>query len=180
MPGPQTETFDVLIVGAGLSGINCAYRLKTKLPHVKFVLLEGRDQIGGTWDLYRYPGVRSDSDIYSIGFSWHRWSFDNPIATGAQILEYITDAVSKHRLDQYIRFRHKVLSADWSTADQNWNLTVRNEDGQPTLFKARWIVLGTGYYDYESPLQPDIPGLNSFKGKESLKERRPIPFINLT
>ncbi|KAI1376301.1 putative flavin-binding monooxygenase [Hypoxylon crocopeplum] len=161
----EAEIFDVLIVGAGISGINCAYRLQAELPHVKFALLEGRDRIGGTWDLYKYPGVRTDSDIHSMGFTWHRWSFDHPIATGAQIMEYLADAVSKHRLAQYIRLRHKVLSVNWSTADQNWNLVVMDHDDLFKRFRARWIILGTGYYDHDTPLQTDIPGLDGFKGK---------------
>ncbi|KAI1393003.1 putative flavin-binding monooxygenase [Hypoxylon trugodes] len=161
----KAEILDVLIIGAGISGINCAYRLQTDLPHVKFAILEGRDRIGGTWDLYRYPGVRSDSDIYSMGFAWHPWSFDQPIATGDQIVEYLSDAVSKNHLDRHIRFRHMVSSANWSTPDQNWTLVAKDHDGLYKYFRARWIILGTGYYDYDTPLHADIPGLDSFKGQ---------------
>ncbi|KAI1743140.1 putative flavin-binding monooxygenase [Xylaria scruposa] len=159
------ETFDVIIVGAGISGINCAYRLQTELPHLKLLVLEARDNIGGTWDLYRYPGVRSDSDIYTMGFAWHPWSFDHPIATGNQIMEYLTAAVSKHQLDRFIRFRHRVLSADWSAAQRSWTLSITQQNSPPKSIMSRWIVLGTGYYDYESPAQPAVPGLESFKGK---------------
>ncbi|KAI1657307.1 FAD/NAD(P)-binding domain-containing protein [Daldinia decipiens] len=161
----EVEILDVLIVGAGISGINCAYRLQTQLLHVKFAILEGRDQIGGTWDLYRYPGVRNDSHIYSMAFAWHAWPFPNPIATGAQIMEYLSDAVSKYRLDKYIRFRHKVLSVNWSTTGQNWSIVAVNHNGITKKFHARWIILGTGYYDYSTPFQTVIPGLENFKGK---------------
>ncbi|OTA63978.1 putative flavin-binding monooxygenase [Hypoxylon sp. EC38] len=161
----DAETLDVVIVGAGISGINCAYRLQTELPHVKFIILEARDRIGGTWDLYRYPGVRSDSDIYTLGFAWHRWPIHQPIATGAQIMEYLSDAVSKHCLERYIRFHHRVLSANWSIKDQYWDLVAVDRENLSKHIRARWIILGTGYYDYNTPLQPDIPGLDSFKGK---------------
>lgn len=157
------DVFDLVIIGAGISGINCAYRLQTELPHLKFVILEGRDSIGGTWDLFRYPGVRSDSNMYTLGFTWHPWTFDRPIATGNEIMEYLTDAVARHRLDRLICFRHRVLSADWSSADKVWSLSV---DGHYKRgIKATWVILSTGYYDYESPLRPDIPGLDSFQGR---------------
>ncbi|KAJ2996999.1 hypothetical protein NUW58_g790 [Xylaria curta] len=158
------EAFDVIIIGAGISGINCAYRLLTELPHLKFAILEARDTIGGTWDLYRYPGVRSDSDMYTLGFAWQPWSSNHPVATGDQIMEYLTEAVSKHHLNQFIRFNHRVVSANWSSTGRSWKLSVAHGDQQTKNIDCRWIVLGTGYYDYESPLQPVIPGLDSFKG----------------
>ncbi|KAF2973527.1 hypothetical protein GQX73_g155 [Xylaria multiplex] len=157
------ETLDVAVIGAGISGINIAYRLTKELPHLKFQVLEARNSIGGTWDLYRYPGVRSDSDISTLGFEWHPWPFDRFLATGDEILEYLTTAVSKNRLDRYIRFGHRVLSADWSTADQSWTLSIAHHT--PSLISSRWIILSTGYFDYETPLQQDIPGLDTFKGK---------------
>lgn len=162
----DVNAYDVVIIGAGISGINCAYRLQKQFAHLKFVVLEARDNIGGTWDLYRYPGVRSDSDMYNMGFPWHPWPFDYPIGTGEEIMEYITDAVSKNHLARFIRFRHRVLSADWSTADKAWRLSVAYDNHQTKSINASWIIQGTGYYDYESPLQPEIPGLESFRGKE--------------
>ncbi|KAI0387176.1 putative flavin-binding monooxygenase [Hypomontagnella monticulosa] len=161
----ETESFDVIIVGAGISGINCAYRLQTELPRVKFAILEGRDRIGGTWDLHKFPGLRCDSDINCLGFEWHRWTFDHPIASGSEILEYLSDAVSTHHLDRYIRFRHKVLSTNWSTPGQHWNVVAVDHNEKHKRFRARWIVLGTGYYDYDTSPRPDIPGLDNFKGK---------------
>lgn len=172
----EAENFDVIIVGAGISGINCAYRLQTELPHVKFAVLESRDRIGGTWDLHQFPGIRCDSDIHSLGFAWHRWAFDYPIASGSQILEYLADAISTHHLGQYIRFRHKVLSANWSTADQDWSIVAIDHNEKQKRFRARWMILGTGYYDYDMAPRADIPGLDNFTGKK----RRLVPRLDLT
>ncbi|KAI1768207.1 FAD/NAD(P)-binding domain-containing protein [Hypoxylon sp. FL1150] len=158
------ETFDVVVVGAGVSGINCAYRIKTELPGASFTVLEGRDDIGGTWDFFKFPGVRSDSDLYTYAFSWHLWPHENPIGQGAQIKQYIADCVSEHEIDRFIRLRHKVLSADWSSETQEWRLLVAH-DGTVKDIRAGWLVMGTGYYDYTVPLETEIPGLDTFKGK---------------
>ncbi|KAI0391513.1 FAD/NAD(P)-binding domain-containing protein [Xylariaceae sp. FL0594] len=157
--------YDVVVIGAGLSGINLAYRLRTRLPHLSFVVLEARDNIGGTWDLYRYPGARCDSEIYVQGFAWHPWSIDRPLPTGEELLEYMSDAVSKHRLDRFIRLGHRVSSAEWSTADKSWTLSVATEDHKTRSVEASWLIQATGYFDFESPQQPDIPRLESFSGK---------------
>ncbi|KAK8071137.1 hypothetical protein PG997_011340 [Apiospora hydei] len=164
-PDPNDpEFFDVVIVGAGLSGINCAYRLMKQQPGTSFVILDGRDSIGGVWDQFRYPGVRSDSQIYTYGLSWHRWPFTKPIAEGSEIMEYLHDAVSKYHIDDHVRFRHKVSKIDWSSQRQEWRVTADHQ-GQPRRYLARWIIMGTGYVDYESPIEPDIPGLDNFKGR---------------
>uniref|UniRef100_P9WEF4 FAD-containing monooxygenase vniE n=1 Tax=Virgaria nigra TaxID=1085564 RepID=VNIE_VIRNI len=160
----KPERFDVVIVGAGMSGINCAYRLKTKHPGISFIILESRDEIGGTWDLFRYPGVRSDSQTYTYGFAWHPWPFTKPIADGLEIREYLHDAVSKHRIRDHMRFCHTVSSADWRSQSQEWDLLADHER-QPRRFIARWLIMGTGYLDYQSPTKPSIPGLDVFKGK---------------
>ncbi len=159
----DAELFDFVIVGAGISGINCAYRLKSQIPHAKFTVLEDHNTIGGTWAQFRYPGVRSDVPMAAVGFEWHPWS-SNPIADGPEIMEYLHDAVSKHDLGKYIRFRHKVSSAQWSSESQLWELTVEHGE-QQKRFTTRWLVLGTGYYDYRTPLQTSISGLGNFKGK---------------
>lgn len=168
MSSPQEFTdatpLDIAIVGAGMSGIGCAYRLQTQLPGTHFLILEGRGEIGGTWDLFKYPGVRSDVPIYTYAFPWHPWYSPRPFAEGPQIMEYVHDTVSRYSISQYIRLRHKVLSADWSSGKQWWVLRVAHE-GQCRIFTARFLVLGTGYYDYESPLKVEIPGLDNFKGK---------------
>ncbi|KAI0593112.1 FAD/NAD(P)-binding domain-containing protein [Biscogniauxia sp. FL1348] len=157
------EEFDIIIIGAGISGINCAYRVLTEIPDASFIILECRNGIGGTWAQFTYPGVRSDSDMYTLGFAWHWWHSPYPVGEGPRILEYLTAAASKHHILERIRFRHKVTSADWSS-DQKWTLTV-DHLGELKTFRASWIVLGTGYYDYQVPLQANIPGLDSYKGK---------------
>ncbi|KAI5923459.1 hypothetical protein F4810DRAFT_720321 [Camillea tinctor] len=158
-----SETFDVVIIGAGIAGINCAYRLKSQLPNIRFTILEGRNNIGGTWDLFKYPGIRSDSDLFTFGFSWSLWPYENPIAEGPLIMSYLKDCVSKTGIDQHIRFDHKVVSAEWSSKSRQW-VAIANHDGVPKEFKSQFIILGTGYYDYKTPLQTKIPGLENFKG----------------
>ncbi|KAI0906209.1 putative flavin-binding monooxygenase [Ustulina deusta] len=160
----EAERFDVLIIGAGIAGINTAYRLQTQLPGTTFTILEGRGNIGGTWDLFRYPGIRSDSDLFTFGFQWEPWPYETPIAKGALIMEYMKNCVAKYNLERYIRFHHKVLSADWSKDAEQWRITAEH-DGRTKGFTARWVIFGTGYYDYENPLKTIIPGLENFKGK---------------
>ncbi|KAI0407267.1 putative flavin-binding monooxygenase [Xylaria palmicola] len=158
------ETYDIVIVGAGISGINTAYRLQSQFPDATFTILEGRDNIGGTWDFFRYPGIRSDSDLFTFGFQWEPWPYATPIAEGPLILEYLKNCVGKYNLDRYMRFRHRVLAADWSKDAEQWRITAEHE-GQTKEFRAKWIVLGTGYYDYDNPLKAEIPGLGDFKGE---------------
>lgn len=158
------EAYDVVIVGAGISGINCAYRLQSETPDARFTVLEGRAQIGGTWDLFKFPGVRSDSDLCSLAFAWHPWPYEHIFAEAPLILEYMNDAVSKHNLGKHIQFQHKVVSASWSSKAKKWDLVV-DARGQTRHIAAGFLVLGSGYYDYETPLLTTIPGLDSFKGK---------------
>ncbi|KAI0602069.1 hypothetical protein F4775DRAFT_588885 [Biscogniauxia sp. FL1348] len=158
-----SETFDVVIIGAGISGINCAYRLKSQLPNANFIILEARDNIGGTWDFFKYPGIRSDSDLFTFGFAWNPWPYDHPIAEGPLIMSYLKDCVSKTGIDQHIRFRQMVVSADWSSTNHQWTAIV-DQDGTRKEFTSQFIILGTGYYDYKTPLQTKIPGLENFRG----------------
>ncbi|KAF2965505.1 hypothetical protein GQX73_g8089 [Xylaria multiplex] len=160
----EAEILDVLVIGAGIGGINTAYRLQSQLPTATFAVLEGRGNIGGTWDLFRYPGIRSDSDLFCFGFQWEPWPYETPIAKGPLIREYMQNCVAKYSLDRYIRFHHRVLSADWSRETEQWTIKAEH-DGQIKEFKARWVVFGTGYYDYKNPLKTVIPGLETFKGK---------------
>lgn len=160
----SAEAYDFVVIGAGLAGINCAYRLETELPNVRFTVLEGRDTIGGTWDLFKYPGIRSDSDLHTYGFAWEPWPYDTPIAEGALIMSYLHKCVKKYDLGRYINFRHKVVGSDWSSEAKKWTLTVDNDD-KKKYYEASFIVLATGYYDYDTPLQTTIPGLESFQGK---------------
>ncbi|KAI0846142.1 FAD/NAD(P)-binding domain-containing protein [Daldinia vernicosa] len=162
---PNTpETLDLIVVGAGISGINSAYRLQTEFPRATFAVFEGRDSVGGTWDLFKYPGVRSDTDLYMYGFTWYPWPYPKAIGQGSEIKEYLETCVSKHNLDRHIRFRHKVLSMSWSSKSAQWTVTV-NHDGVITEYKARFVILGTGYYDYDTPRQAHIPGIENFKGQ---------------
>ncbi|CAN8097563.1 unnamed protein product [Discula destructiva] len=158
------DSFDIVIVGAGLAGINCAYRLQTRLPHAKITILEGRHDIGGTWDLFKYPGIRSDSDLYTYGFAWEPWPYDTPIAEGPLILSYLHTCVDKYGLRKYLNFRHKVIGGDWSSESKRWTLTVDHE-GEKKLLDTSFVVLSTGYYDYDTPLPVTIPGIEKFQGK---------------
>lgn len=155
---------DVVIVGAGISGINAGYRIQEQFPDYKYTILEGRSSMGGTWDLFKYPGIRSDSDLHTFGFSWRPWSASNAIADGDKIKTYMKESAAMYGIDKKIRYHHKLISADWSTQDQIWNLVVDN-DGEKQLFTARFVFLGTGYYDYDTPLETHIPGLERFKGQ---------------
>src|ERR1700750_1842929 len=117
----------------------------------------------------RYPGIRSDSDLHTFGFSWRPWMYSNPIAEGPLIVKYMKECAAETGIDQHIRYRHKLLSARWLSREQAWTLTVEvtNDDGSKTqkYFRGKFMVLGTGYYDYDTPLEANIPGLNNFKGR---------------
>ncbi|TVY41270.1 FAD-containing monooxygenase [Lachnellula occidentalis] len=160
---PASESFDVMIIGAGLSGINSAYRIQTELPDYSYTVLESRDAIGGTWDLFRYPGIRSDSDLHTFGFPWRPWSEHKAIAAGEAIRNYIRESAEEFGIDKKIRFGNKMVSADWSTEEQNWNMLV-DSNGEEKVFKARFVIFSTGYYDYNEPLKTTIPGIENFEG----------------
>src|SRR6185369_13004958 len=123
-PGMTAEQFDVLIVGAGLSGIGAAYHLQTRCPGKSLVILEARDDLGGTWDLFRYPGIRSDSDMYTLGYSFRPWTDPKAIADGPSILRYIRATAQEYGVERHIRFRHRVKRATWSTADGQWTVEI--------------------------------------------------------
>lgn len=158
---------DVVIIGAGISGINAAYRIQSDgPPGLKYGILEGRESMGGTWDLFKYPGIRSDSDIFTFGFPWSPWEHKDTLATGDQIKEYLLKSAKTFGIDKRIRYRHKVEAADWSSKDQKWILSVSSPGSEsPTVIQSRFLMLGTGYYDYETPLQTTIPGIEKFQGK---------------
>ncbi|KAF1736256.1 FAD-containing monooxygenase EthA [Beauveria bassiana] len=157
---------DVLIVGAGISGINAAYRLQTDGPKggSRYAILEARHSLGGTWDFFRYPGIRSDSDIYTFGFSWKPWHKPETVAQGADIKSYMTEAVQETGIDRHIRYRHRVVAANWTSRDQCWEVSV-DADGAPQTLRTRYMLLGTGYYDYDTPMKAMIPGIDNFAGK---------------
>jgi cation diffusion facilitator CzcD-associated flavoprotein CzcO len=154
---------DVLIVGAGISGIDMACRVRELLPHHTVAILEGRDASGGTWDLFRYPGVRSDSDMYTLAFPFRAWTAEQSIADGAAILGYLRDTAREHGIDTAIHYGQRVVAASWSTPDQAW--TVRADtDAGPVEHRARFLYLATGYYDYDSGHVVDFPGQADFTG----------------
>ncbi|CCT67763.1 related to monooxygenase [Fusarium fujikuroi IMI 58289] len=167
---PQSEepnTFDVIIIGAGISGINAAYRLQTEGPSdLTYAILEGRDSIGGTWDLFKYPGIRSDSDIFTFGFPWSPWKHDQSLAPGDKIKDYMIESARSTGIDHHICYKHSVSEANWSSKERRWQLQVtRPGDEKPVTFRSRFLLLGTGYYDYQTPLQTVIPGIEKFQGK---------------
>ncbi|KAJ5772761.1 hypothetical protein N7457_007657 [Penicillium paradoxum] len=164
MNGTKQTRFDVIIIGAGISGINAAYRIQDQLPGYSYTILEARDDLGGTWDLFKYPGIRSDSDLFTFGFQFNPWSRANPIAEGGAIKEYMRETAAKYGIDQHILYNHRLSLADWSSDDNAWSLAV-NSNGTDQTFTARYVIFGTGYYNYEEPLKADIPGLENFQGQ---------------
>ena len=143
--------FDVLIVGAGISGIGMAAHLGMKAPNQSYAILERRENLGGTWDLFKYPGIRSDSDMHTLGFDFEPWKHEKSIADAPSILEYLNRIVDERGIRENIRFNQKVISADWHAADAAWHVTVERGDGEHKLITARWLYLGSGYYDYDDP-----------------------------
>lgn len=158
--------FDVVIIGAGISGIGAAHHLKTKRPTTSFAILEGRGDIGGTWNLFKYPGIRSDSDMPSFGFGFKPWTHEKSIADAHIILDYLREAVSETGIGGHIRFDSKVVSADFDSAAGRWSIhTVHSRTGESTVYTARFIYTGTGYYNYEAGYTPEFAGLDTFGGQ---------------
>jgi monooxygenase len=157
------EHFDVMIVGAGLSGVGAGYHLQANSPDRSYVILEGRETMGGTWDLFRYPGIRSDSDMYTLGYSFRPWKEAKAIADGPSILRYIRATARDYGIDQHIRYKHQVQSAAWSTEDAAWTVEA-TADGKPVRFTCNFLFLCGGYYSYEGGYTPDFPGAATFKG----------------
>jgi cation diffusion facilitator CzcD-associated flavoprotein CzcO len=160
-----TEHVDVLIVGAGLSGIGAAHHLQANCPGKSYAILEARDAIGGTWDLFRYPGIRSDSDMFTLGYSFRPWTAAKSIADGPAILDYVRDTATDGGIDREIRFGHKVTHIAWSTADARWTVTAqRTHTGETVAMTAGFVFSCTGYYRYDEGYTPDFPGIDRFGG----------------
>ena len=155
----------MVIVGAGISGIDAAYHVQTRLPGKTYTVLEGRDAIGGTWDLFRYPGIRSDSDMYTLGFPFRPWTGDNAIASGDSILTYVRETAAMYGIDRKIRFGHRVLAAQWSSKDARWTLDVRDATGATIQVTCSFLFLCAGYYNYERGYTPELPGRERFRGR---------------
>lgn len=160
------EHIDVLIVGAGLSGIGAAVHLSKNCPERGFAILEGRDDLGGTWDLFRYPGVRSDSDMYTLGYSFRPWTEAKAIADGPSILKYIRDTARDHDLERHIRYRHRVKRASWSSTESRWTVEVeKGPDREPVRITCNFLFVCGGYYNYAQGYTPDFPGVERFTGR---------------
>jgi len=161
-----TEHFDVVVMGAGLSGIGAAYRLQTRCPGKRYMILEARPEIGGTWDLFRYPGVRSDSDMFTLGYPFRPWKDAKAIADGPAILQYVRDTAREFGIDRHIRFQQRVLSAAWSSEDARWLLEVQTgATGETVRYTCDFLYGCTGYYRYDAGYEPDFPGAANFRGR---------------
>jgi monooxygenase len=160
----ETRHVDVLVVGAGISGIGAAYHLKTLCPTRTFAVLEGRDQLGGTWDLFRYPGVRSDSDMHTLGYRFKPWTSRKAIADGPSILAYLRETVEEFDLARHIAYGVRVERAEWSSADARWNVTAVLNGGERVTYSCGYLFMCTGYYRYAKAFEAEIPGLESFGG----------------
>jgi cation diffusion facilitator CzcD-associated flavoprotein CzcO len=156
---------DVLIVGAGISGIGMAVHLQMHCPDRSFALAERRANLGGTWDLFRYPGIRSDSDMHTLGFVFEPWKHEKSIADGPSILEYLNRIVDERGIRDQIRFNAKVVGADWDSATARWTVTMEDEKGATSTTTARWLYLGSGYYDYDEPFDAQFAGREDFQGQ---------------
>ena len=156
---------DVLIVGAGISGIGMAAHLRMMCPDRSFTLVERRAQLGGTWDLFRYPGVRSDSDMHTLGFVFEPWRHEKSIADGPSILDYLNRIVDERGIRERIRFNRKVVGADWDSAAARWTVTLEDDAGAVSTTTARWLYLGAGYYDYDEPFDANFTGREDFAGQ---------------
>ena len=164
MTSPSSEHVDVLVIGAGLSGIGAAYHLQTSCPDRSYAILEGRAAIGGTWDLFRYPGVRSDSDMFTLGYRFRPWSDPKAIADGASIRTYIEDTADEFGIRDKIRFGHRVVRAEWASETARWTVTA-DADGTTVRLTCQFLYTCTGYYDYERGYTPELPGMSRFTGR---------------
>jgi cation diffusion facilitator CzcD-associated flavoprotein CzcO len=164
----EQQHVDVLIVGAGLSGIGAACHLRTRTPHLRIAVLESRENLGGTWDLFRYPGIRSDSDMTTLGYSFAPWTDPVALADGPSILQYLRHTAETFGVDRLIRYHHRVVAAEWSTAQARWRVDVDRQDAsgaaQRVIYTCGFLLICSGYYRYDAGYTPDIPGLDRFAG----------------
>ena len=159
----MTEFVDVVIVGAGISGISAAWHLQDRCPGKSYAILESRANLGGTWDLFKYPGIRSDSDMFTLGFRFKPWTSEKAIADGPSIMSYLKETVAEYGIDQHIRYQHKVLAADWSDADNRWTLRV-DKDGEVVDMTCSFLFACSGYYNYDQGYSPEFAGSEDFEG----------------
>lgn len=156
--------FDILIVGAGLSGVGAAYHLQKKCPGKSYAILEAREAMGGTWDLFRYPGIRSDSDMHTLGFNFKPWLEQKAIADGPSILKYINETATENGIDQHIHYGHKVIRSSWDSATARWSVEVE-VDGKPKTLTCNFLHMCAGYYNYDKGYTPEFEGVSDFQGE---------------
>ena len=161
----KAEHFDVLVVGAGVSGIGTAHHLKYQCPDKNFVVLEGKERFGGTWVTHRYPGIRSDSDLHTYGYSFKPWT-GPPLATAEEILKYMQEVIEEHELDQYVRYQHYIEPAKWSSKDHLWTIDgVRKDTGDAVRFTCNFLWMCQGYFKHSQGYTPQWEGMDDFKGQ---------------
>jgi monooxygenase len=162
---PEVEHLDVVIVGAGLSGIGAAYYLQRSHPHRRYAILEARGASGGTWDLFRYPGIRSDSDLHTFGYEFRPWREERSIADGPAILQYLRETATEHGIDRAVRCHHRVVAASWSSPEARWRLEIERADtGERTALTCTWLFCAGGYYRYDEGFTPHFAGRERFRG----------------
>ena len=160
------EHVDVLIVGAGLSGIAAAYHLQVQCPKKTYCIVEGRSALGGTWDLFRYPGIRSDSDMHTMGFSFKPWTNDKVIADGSEILNYLKETAEEYGIDRHIQFNTRVVKVSWSSGEARWTVEMeRGPSREPAALTCSFLFMCSGYYSYEKGHTPEFAGADRFKGR---------------
>ncbi|WP_462191958.1 flavin-containing monooxygenase [Acinetobacter baumannii] len=173
----QVTTTDVLIIGAGIAGISAAYHLKKHRPNTTFIILEARDTFGGTWSQFKYPGIRSDSDMPSFGFGFKPWTHQKAIAQANVICDYLQETIQENKINAHINYGYKVNKAEFSSDEQLWTITAENLASKALVnFKARFLLLNTGYYDYQKGFTPEFEGIESFKGKVIHPQHWPVGF----
>lgn len=165
---PSKNVYDVLLIGAGISGVNGAYRLQERHPELKYAILEGREQSGGTWALFKYPGLRSDSDLYTFGFPWRPWTSQKSIAEADLIIEYLRESAAMYGIDKKMLFRHMVDGMNWSSQDEAWSLSVTVNGEKQTTFRSRFVLFCTGYYVGYYHMLSFGPVLISFRTTKNL------------
>ena len=165
-PNVTVEHVDLLVVGAGLSGIGAGYHVQAECPDRSYLILEGRADIGGTWDLFRYPGIRSDSDMHTLGYSFKPWTADKAIADGPSIMAYLRETIAEHGIDEHIRYGHHVTRAEWSSDEGRWTVNARlSATGETVTYTCCYLFMCSGYYRFASGYTPDFPGADQFEGR---------------